>query len=283
MMALGTLYIVATPLGNLEDFTYRGVKVLSTVALIAAENIHHTSILLRHYGISTPCMAYHAHNEMSAVKSLLKRLISGESVALVSDAGTPLISDPGYKLVEQARQQHIPVVPIPGPCAAIAALSVSGLSTHGFLFLGFLSSKEGSKMEQLRKVAHSKVPLVIYEAPHRLKSTLYLLQGIMGESRTLVLAKEITKRYEQFVTGTPAYCLFWLEEDPQRLRGEWVILVADEKDSMLNKEVSEEGRRVLSVLIEHMPLKQAAHITAKLAEDNKNALYEWALTQKDLS
>lgn len=279
-MSFGTLYIVATPMGNLQDFTHRGVETLSTVAVIAAEDTRHTATLLQHYGINTSCVAYHGHNEEKATTPLLQRLAAGESVALVSDAGTPLISDPGYKLVQQARHQGIAVVPIPGPCAAIAALSASGLPTHGFLFVGFLSAKTAAKTQQLKKVAHETVPLIIYEAPHRLKVTLHTLMEVMGEHRELVLAKEITKRYEQFFMGTGVQCLKWLEEDPQRLRGEWVVMVAGEPPKTAQDGVSYEGQRVMALLLDHLPLKKAAQITAKITEDSKNILYEWGLNQK---
>lgn len=276
-MAFGTLYIVATPIGNLQDITHRAVEILSTVAVIAAENTRHTATLLQHYGIQTPCVAYHGHSDVKVTDRLLQRLTAGESMALVSDAGTPLISDPGYKLVQQVRARGIAVAPIPGPCAAIAALSASGLPTHGFLFVGFLSSKTAAKTQQLEKMANETVPLIIYEAPHRLKATLQSIREVMGEQRLVVLAKEITKCYEQFFTGTGVECLRWLEEDPQRLRGEWVVMVAGQWAKSPGKGVSAEGQRVLGLLIEHLPLKRAAQVTAKITGDSKNSLYEWAV------
>ncbi|MHA7840540.1 MAG: 16S rRNA (cytidine(1402)-2'-O)-methyltransferase [Gammaproteobacteria bacterium] len=278
-MASGTLYIVATPLGNLQDFTYRGVETLSTVALIAAEDTRHTATLLQQYGITTPCVAYHSYNEEKATMTLLQRLSKGDSVALVSDAGTPLISDPGYALVQQARKQGITVVPVPGPCAAIAALSVSGLPTHGFLFVGFLSPKVGTKTQQLKKIAHETVPLIIYEAPHRLKATLDSIRAVMGDDRQVMLGKEITKQYEQFFQGTSTECLTWIDADAQRLRGEWVIMVAGRPKDRVEDGVSGEGERIMAILLESLPLKQAAQMTAKITGDSKNALYDWGLKQ----
>lgn len=276
-MKPGILYIVATPIGNLADFTYRGVEVLSSVTKIATEDTRHTAILLNHYGITTPCIAYHAHNEDKVSDSLIKTLKQGASIALVSDAGTPLINDPGYQLVHQARQEAIQVVPIPGACAAIAALSASGLPVHKFLFLGFLSSKEGAKMKQLQEVANMSVPIVIYEAPHRLLSTLNVLSKVVGEDRELILAKEITKRYENFTRGTVIDCFTWLKS--AQIKGEWVLIISPATVSSTDHLIDEEGKRILQILMTDLPLKQASALAAQIKPKiSKNLFYQWGLT-----
>jgi 16S rRNA (cytidine1402-2'-O)-methyltransferase len=197
----GILYVVATPLGNLEDITFRAVRILREADRIACEDTRHTRRLLDHYGISKPLVSYHEHNERERTEELTARLVAGENVALVSDAGTPLISDPGYRLIEACTRAEIQVVPIPGPAAAIAALSASGLPTDSFYFGGFLPPKAGQRRRALETVAALDCTLIFYEAPHRLLETLEDISGLMG-SRTVVVAREITKLHEEFARGT---------------------------------------------------------------------------------
>ena len=199
----GTLYIIATPIGNLEDITARAVRILGEVDLIACEDTRQTRKLLDRYGISKPLVSYHEHNEQPRSADLLRELEAGKDIALVSDAGTPLIADPGYRLVEQAREMGIPVSPIPGPSALLAALSASGLPTNSFSFHGFLPPKRGQRRKLLEDLRASDATLVFYEAPHRILDTLEDVDEILG-SRPLVLARELTKIHEEFLRGTAA-------------------------------------------------------------------------------
>ncbi|MBZ5611589.1 MAG: 16S rRNA (cytidine(1402)-2'-O)-methyltransferase [Acidobacteriia bacterium] len=199
----GTLYIVATPIGNLEDITFRAVRVLGEVDRIACEDTRQTRKLLERYGIATPLVSYHEHNERSRAEELLRELLAGKNVALVADAGTPLISDPGYRLVKSAREQGIAVSPIPGPAAVVAGLSASGLPTDAFVFLGFLPPKKGQRRKMLEAWKGIEATLVFYEAPHRIAETLQDIEETLGP-RPVVLARELTKIHEEFLRGTPA-------------------------------------------------------------------------------
>jgi 16S rRNA (cytidine1402-2'-O)-methyltransferase len=219
----GTLYIVATPIGNLEDITYRAVRTLREIDLIACEDTRHTQKLLDHFGISKPTVSYHEHNEQVRSDELVASLQQGKNIALVSDAGTPLIADPGYRLVAKARDAGIPVVPVPGPCAALAALSASGLPTDSFLFYGFLPAKTGQRRKTLEQLATIDMSLVFYEAPHRILDTLEDIAAVIG-SRPLVLGRELTKLHEEFLRGTAAELLETLR-GRAGIRGEFTVVV----------------------------------------------------------
>ena len=219
----GTLYVVATPIGNLEDITFRAVRVLKEADLIACEDTRHTRALLTHYGIGTATISYHDHNARSRAPQLVERLEAGESIALVSDAGTPAISDPGYRLISSAAARGIAVVPVPGPSAAVAALSASGLATDAFLFAGFPPPKAGARRERLAGLAAERATLVFYEAPHRIAETLADMLEAFGD-REAVVARELTKLHEEIVRGRLSEVAERL--GPERRRGEFVVLVA---------------------------------------------------------
>ncbi len=219
----GTLYIVATPIGNLEDLTYRAVRILGEVDLIACEDTRHTRKLLDHYGIRRPVVSYHEHNEQARATQLLDGLRAGSNIALVSDAGTPLIADPGYRIVEKARAEGIAVVPVPGPSAVIAALSASGLPAGTYLFAGFLPAKSGQRRAALERFGEVDATLVLYEAPHRIVDALTDIDAVLG-ARPLVLARELTKLHEEFLSGTPAELIVRLQAR-ETVKGEFTIMI----------------------------------------------------------
>jgi 16S rRNA (cytidine1402-2'-O)-methyltransferase len=274
----GTLYVVATPIGNLADMVPRAIETLQTVAVIAAEDTRHSARLLAHFDIKTPAVAYHDHSDEQRTEQLLARLLAGESVALISDAGTPLVSDPGYRLVRSARERGIKVVPIPGACAMVAALSAAGLPSDRFAFEGFLPAKETARRAQLQTLAKDPRTLLFYEAPHRILETLQDMSVIFGAEREVVVAREITKTFETIKGGSLAEITAWVEGDSNQQRGEIVILV---RGAVLveDGEISPEQERVMRVLLEELPVKQAAALGAKLTGLKKNFLYQWALGQ----
>jgi 16S rRNA (cytidine1402-2'-O)-methyltransferase len=278
----GILYVVATPIGNLGDMVPRAVETLQTVALIAAEDTRHSSRLLAHFDIKTPCIAYHDHSDETRVEQLIAKLRKGESVALISDAGTPLVSDPGYRLVRSARQAGIQVVPIPGACAMIAALSAAGLPSDRFAFEGFLPAKQTARCTQLKALAADTRTLVFYEAPHRILETLQDMRDIFGPGREVVMARELTKTFETIRGDNVEALAQWVEADSNQQRGEIVLLVhgAPKAES---EGISPEQIHVMKVLLEELPLKQAASIGAKLTGLKKNFLYDWALQENDKS
>lgn len=242
----GTLYIVATPIGNLEDITLRALRVLKEVDRIACEDTRHTRKLLEHYGISKPLVSYHEHNEAAATQSLIDRLLAGDSVALVSDAGTPLISDPGYRVAAAARERGIPVTPIPGPSALVAALAASGLPTDAFHFAGFLPARRAERRRVLEALGSVPATLVCYEAPHRIQETLADIEEVMGVRR-VVLARELTKIHEEFLTGDARSLRETLAARPA-IKGEITLLIARgdpsaEADSRPLDEAVEEAMR----------------------------------------
>lgn len=219
------LYVVATPIGNLEDITFRAVRILKEVDIVACEDTRHTRKLLDHYGITTPTVSYHEHNETERTREILARLHRGEAVALVSDAGTPLISDPGYRVVSAAAEEGFPIVPVPGPSAVIAALSASGLATGTFRFCGFLPHKTGHRKKAIEAVAADDATLVFYEAPHRIVEAVADLRQVLG-NRRCVLAREITKMHEEFLRGTLEDAAGVLAGRETASKGEFTILVA---------------------------------------------------------
>lgn len=220
----GSLYVVATPIGNLEDISYRAVRVLKEVSLIAAEDTRHSRKLLDHYAIPTPLISYHEHNEQQRATQLIERLQQGESLALISDAGTPCIADPGYRLVSRCREGGVPVVTIPGPSALTAALSIAGLPTDAFRFIGFLPAKAQARRQLIENLAAETQTLVCYETPHRLLACLEDLVAVCGSERSIAVARELTKRHEELFSGTAAEALNHFAA--QRVRGELVLLIA---------------------------------------------------------
>ncbi|MDO9625330.1 MAG: 16S rRNA (cytidine(1402)-2'-O)-methyltransferase [Pseudomonas sp.] len=279
---LGTLYVVATPIGNLDDISARALKVLADVALIAAEDTRHSMRLMQHFGIATPLAACHEHNERDQGGRFLTRLLAGEDVALISDAGTPLISDPGYHLVRQARAAGVAVVPVPGACALIAALSAAGLPSDRFIFEGFLPAKAVGRRARLEQVKEEPRTLIFYEAPHRILECLEDMQAVFGDERPALLAREISKTFET-LKGLPlAELRAWVAADSNQQRGECVVLVAGWQAPEGEAAVSAEALRVLELLLKEMPLKRAAALAAEITGVRKNLLYQVALErQKD--
>jgi 16S rRNA (cytidine1402-2'-O)-methyltransferase len=272
----GILYVVATPIGNLGDMVPRAVETLQTVALIAAEDTRHSSRLLSHFDIKTPCIAYHDHSDEHRTAQLISRLHGGESIALISDAGTPLVSDPGYRLVRSARQAGIQIVPIPGACAMIAALSAAGLPSDRFAFEGFLPAKQVARCTQLAALAADPRTLIFYEAPHRSLETLEDMAQVFGAEREVVIARELTKTFETIKGDRVADLAAWVESDSNQQRGEIVLLVHGAPKPE-NEAMTPEQMRVMQVLLEELPVKQAASLGAKLTGLKKNFLYDWVL------
>lgn len=276
LSATGVLYVVATPIGNLADMVPRAVEALQTVALIAAEDTRHSSRLLAHFDIKTPAIAYHDHSDDQRTEHILQRLLNGEHVALISDAGTPLVSDPGYRLVREARQSGIQVIPIPGACAMIAALSAAGLPSDRFAFEGFLPAKQTARCSVLQSLANETRTLIFYEAPHRILETLRDIAQIFGAEREVVIARELTKTFETIRGGPVAEITDWVAGDPNQQRGEIVLLIRG-ASAPTASDMHAEAERVMRVLLEDLPIKQAASLGAKLTGLKKNFLYQWAL------
>jgi len=270
-----SLYIVATPIGNLSDMSQRAIDTLQEVAVIAAEDTRHSGHLLKHYSITTPTVSLHEHNEQQRSEVLLSRLQQGESIALISDAGTPLISDPGYRLVSLVRENDIPVVPVPGSCALIAALSASGLASDSFTFEGFLPPKQGARQQALQNLVAEMRTLIFYESPRRLQATLTDMVAVFGEERPACLAREITKLHETIKTKSLIDLLDWVNSDANQQRGECVLLVEGVKQQQDADEV--EVNRVLTVLLTELPVKRAAAIASSLLNVSKNKAYDMAL------
>jgi 16S rRNA (cytidine1402-2'-O)-methyltransferase len=271
-----TLYIVPTPIGNLEDITQRAITILSRVDLIAAEDTRHTQKLLSHFQIHTKTFALHDHNEHSKAELLVNKLLSGQSIALVSDAGTPLISDPGYHLVIQCRQAGVKVVPLPGPCALVTALSASGLPSDRFSFEGFLPAKTKARKDKIMDIAADERTCIFYESPHRIVDALNDLLEILGPHREVVLARELTKTFET-IQGMPLGELIpWVLADEHRRKGEMVLLIHGYRHRE-QKEFSDEAIRTLKLLVAELPLKKAAGLVAEIYHLKKNALYKWGL------
>ena len=272
----GTLYVVATPIGNLGDMVPRAVQTLQSVSVIACEDTRHSKKLLEHFSIDTPCIAYHDHTDQRSANKILTRLGCGEDVALISDAGTPLISDPGYRLVAQARSQGVSVIPIPGACAAISALSVSGLPTDKFRFVGFLAAKTAQRKNVLETLKSVPDTLVFYEAPHRICATLKDLIDVFGSDRIAFMAREITKTFETYIYGTIGELFEKVSADSNQQRGEIVLVLAGNVVS--NDSLSADAEKILKLLIKELPLAKAASLAAKITGDDKKQLYQLALT-----
>lgn len=271
-----TLYIVATPIGNLDDITLRAINTLKQVDLIAAEDTRHSGLLLQHLGIKAKLFALHDHNEQEKSQLLIEKLKSGLSIALISDAGTPLINDPGYHLVKACRENNINVVPIPGACAAIAALSVAGLPSDRFSYEGFLPAKTKARQDYLTTLIDEPRTMIFYESTHRLLDTLHDMQTIWGSDRQIVLAKELTKTWETIVHFSIKDLIEWLEEDSNRQKGEFVLIA--EGVGKTDDVIDAKAINTLKLLLNELPLKKAAAITAEIYGVKKNQLYQLGLT-----
>jgi 16S rRNA (cytidine1402-2'-O)-methyltransferase len=270
----GTLYVVATPIGNLRDLSPRAADILASVTLIAAEDTRHTGQLLQLFGIGTRLTALHEHNEADRSDSLIADLLRGDSIALVSDAGTPLISDPGFNLIAAARNNGVPVVAVPGACAAIAALSVAGLPTDRFAFEGFLPAKNAARRAQLESLLAETRTLIFYEAPHRIVEALQDMATTLGADRGAAVSRELTKRFETTYYGTLAELARKAADDPDMSRGEIVIVVAGA--SPREQGANLDAHKILRVLAEELSPAQAAKLTAKITGAKRSELYELA-------
>ena len=270
------LYIVPTPIGNLDDLTPRALEVLNQVNLIACEDTRHSGKLLKHFSITTRMMAVHDHNERDKAASIVEKLKQGESIALISDAGTPLISDPGYHLVNHVREAGFDVIPLPGACAAITALSGSGLPSDRFTFEGFLPAKEKSRADKLKAVHDDTRTLIFYESPHRILPSLQSILSHLGADRKMVMARELTKTFETFLSGSVSEVLAKVESDPNQQRGEMVLMIhgaeVAEQDDLPSEAIN-----TLKILCSELPLKKAAALTAQIHGLKKNALYKLGL------
>ena len=268
----GCLWVVATPIGHRDDLSARAVETLRAVAVIAAEDTRHSRPLLVHHNIDTPLIALHEHNERDAVDAIVRRMQGGDAVALISDAGTPLISDPGFRLVRAARAAGIRCIPVPGACAAIAALSVAGLPSDRFVFEGFLPPKAAARRSRLQELASDARTLIFYESSHRVAESLADMRDVFGADREAVLARELTKLFETVLGAPLAELAARVVADPDQQRGEHVILVAgrgEEADAKLA-----EGQRVFAILREELPPAKAAKLAAAISGASRKALYE---------
>lgn len=274
----GTLYTVATPIGNLRDISLRALDVLSAVDIIAAEDTRTTAPLLTHYSIAKKMMALHQHNERAMATKVINLLAQGKSIALVTDAGTPGISDPGGALVRLVRDQGHKVIPIPGANAAICALSASGIDTPHFLFYGFLPASSGHRKRELEALKSQPSTLVFYEAPHRIVECVADLADVLGMHRQITIARELTKVFETFHSCVLRDACAWLQAEPNRQKGEFVLLLSGAEED--KGEVSDWARRTLTLLLEDLPLKQAVKLAAAITGESKNTLYALALALK---
>jgi 16S rRNA (cytidine1402-2'-O)-methyltransferase len=270
---------VATPIGNLGDISPRALEVLQKVDRIAAEDTRHSAPLLRHFAIGTPMFALHEHNERHKAEQVLGLLQQGESLALISDAGTPLISDPGYFLVREAHRAGIRVVPVPGPSALIAALSASGLATDRFCFEGFLPAKRGARRKVLQALSGEPRTLAFYETPHRIEECLADMAEILGEARPATLARELTKTFETIRHATLGSLAEWVAADANQRKGEFVVLVDGAVESP-EVGLDEEVRRIATLLAGELSVKQAASLAAKISGEKKNAIYKFLLDRE---
>jgi 16S rRNA (cytidine1402-2'-O)-methyltransferase len=270
------LYIVATPIGNLADITFRAVDILKSVDVIAAEDTRHSRRLLDYYGIKTPLISLHAHNEQQRISELLPQLQAGKQMALISDAGTPLLSDPGASLVRALQQAQIPITSIPGACAAISALVVSGLPADRFVFEGFLPAKGALRQRRLTELAQETRTIIFYEAPHRILDLLSELISVCGGDRAATLVRELTKTFETIRHDTLAALLAWVSNDANQRKGEFVIVLQGAADNAQSKN-DQELQRILRILLAELPLKQAVSLAAEITQAKRNSLYTLAL------
>jgi 16S rRNA (cytidine1402-2'-O)-methyltransferase len=283
--AAGRLYVVATPIGNLGDLSPRARAVLSECALVAAEDTRHTGVLLKHFGIQTPQLSLHDHNEQHRANDIIERLRHGASVALVSDAGTPAISDPGFELTRAVAAAGFEIIAIPGPCAAIAALSIAALPTDRFCFEGFLPARGAARRKRLQSLAAEQRTLVLYEAPHRVRETLEDCAAAFGDERSASVAREITKMHEMTYRGSLRELVARAAADADFGRGEIVLVIAGAPQALADDERGADGHggaldRVLKTLLAELPLKQAARLAAQITEARDNEAYKRALHLK---
>jgi len=271
----GHLYIVATPIGNLGDISQRAIEVLQQVDRILAEDTRHSGHLLHHLGLQKPMWSCHEHNEEQRIQQVLTALAAGDSLALISDAGTPLISDPGYRMVTAVAEQGYPVVPIPGPCALITALSIAGLPTDRFAFEGFLPAKSGARVKRLKAIADETRTLVFYESSHRILATLADMLQVFGLDRQMALMRELTKRYEQVFRGSIEQVSEQLDADPNHQKGEFVLVVRGAEETGSAQQTS--STILLQGLLEELPTSKAASLAAKLTGLPRKQMYEQAL------
>lgn len=274
-----TLYVVATPIGNVGDITLRALNLLSVADAIACEDTRNTVHLLSRYGLSKELIAAHEHNEREAAEKIIARLQAGQRIAIVSDAGTPAVSDPGARIVDAVRNAGLRIIPLPGASASVTALSASGLVNDRFLFAGFLPSKKMQREAALHELADTQATLVFYEAPHRIVETMDALASTLGPARQVVIARELTKLFEEIHRCALADAPAWLAENANRQKGEFVVVV--EGAAPPDKELDTEADRILKILLAECPVKQAATLAAQITGRKKNALYERALQLKD--
>jgi len=279
-IAAGTLFVVATPIGNLQDLTPRALQVLRDVSLIAAEDTRHSARLMQYFGIATPMTACHDHNEREKGLRLVERLLAGDDIALISDAGTPLISDPGFHLVRQAREAGVKVSPVPGACALIAALSAAGMPSDRFAFEGFLPAKAHGRQQRLQALLAEPRTWLVYEAPHRLLECLRDMQQVLGSQRRVLLARELTKTFETLHAAPLDELVAWVAADADQQRGECVLVVEGAPEPEAD-EVSAQALRVLDLLLAELPVKRAARLAADITGVRKNLLYQVALERGD--
>ncbi len=279
MKQQGILYVVATPIGNLGDITLRALETLKMVDAIAAEDTRHSSGLLNHFGISKKLIAVHEHNEQQSAEKLVLALKNGDNIALITDAGTPGISDPGAIVVKMVREAGIKVVPIPGVSAVIAALSASGITQNGFHFYGFLPASGAARRKQLEALKTQTVTLVFYEAPHRIIESIEDIAKVLGEDRIITFCRELSKTFETIYTCPASRASAWLQADANQQRGEFVLLI-EAAPVVEAEEISIEAQRILKCLLAELPLKQAVALGSEITNQKKNALYDLALTLK---
>jgi 16S rRNA (cytidine1402-2'-O)-methyltransferase len=273
----GKIFVVATPIGNLMDMSIRAINTLKQVDLILAEDTRHANILLQHYQIATACESFHAHNEQKKTERYLTMVQNGTQIALISDAGTPLINDPGFPLIEQARRLHLEIIPIPGPCAFITALSAAGIACDSFAFHGFPPVKEKAKRLFLENLKHTPHTNIFYESTHRVFDTLNTIANIYGQSQEVLLAKELTKAFEQIQLAPVKDIVAWLNEDPKRLKGEFVLMIPAQKNTLTDDPKEEEAKKILAILLQYLGPKQAAQSCQEITGVAKNKLYQYAL------
>lgn len=271
------LFVVATPIGHLDDMTFRSIEVLKSVSVIAAEDTRQSAQLLKHYNISTPLTACHDHNESNKIDILIEKLKSGQNIALVSDAGTPLISDPGFKLVRAAQENGIRVIPVPGACAAIAALSAVGLPSDRFSFEGFLSSKQSQRLIQLEKLKHESQTMIIYEAPHRILDSVKDMADVFGADRPVGFAREITKTFETIKKMTLSELVTFIENDRNQQKGEIVLVIGGAPDAKDQDVEQEKLDQLLNRLLQDLSVKAASQLAADLTGIKKKIAYQRAL------
>jgi len=270
-MSPAGLYVVATPIGNLEDISYRAVSILTAADLIAAEDTRHSRVLLAHYGITTPMQALHEHNEAQMVGRMLERISAGEAIALISDAGTPLISDPGYRLVRAAREAGLPVFALPGPSAVTTALSVAGLPPDRFAFEGFLPSKAAARRKRLEALSHEDRTLVFFESSHRIEAAIVDMAEVFGPGRLAAVCRELTKKFETVMRAPLAEISERIAADRNQTKGEFVVVVEGYEGS--EAESMSAALNMASALLEYLPASQAARVAAKLNDVPRREVY----------